>query len=218
MLTPFKVVCKNKADAASLRKRIRLTLFKTRTVHLKSGKKINTKWWLIAVVFISIGKISLAQHPGVPMNAQRPPSPPVYLLNLSPVKGGKTYTLYRNSKVRMELNNGTDVRGKVRNVSRDSVYVTDANYAIADLSTIRYNPGTALGVAAAIGACVGIAAIAFTANGGQDGERSDTENAIFWTGVGVAATGLIISIPTYFIKKKFTREEYDFRTIQIGGY
>ena len=88
------------------------------------------------------------------------------------------------------------------------------------LSEFRFNPGTTI----RRGICdwglrVGIAAaIAITANGGKDGERSDGEEVVFWSGVTLAAAGLAVIDSELFYQEKFSREKYDFRTIQIGGY
>ncbi|MEO6168441.1 MAG: hypothetical protein ABIO46_09390, partial [Chitinophagales bacterium] len=96
---------------------------------------------------------ALAQKPGLPpTTSQRPHPPAVYLLNLTPLDGGKPYTLFRNTKVRATLVNGTDVSGKVRAITKDSVYIDSRFYALKDITEFRFNPGTALGAAAAIGA------------------------------------------------------------------
>lgn len=171
-------------------------------------------WWLTPFLIV---KISHAQQPALPSVAHRSNLPPVYLLNLTPLHGGKTYTLFRKTKVVIHLNNGNEFSGKVRTVSKDSIYLNEKGYAVADIRELRFNPGTTLGAVSAVGACIGIAAIAVTADGGKDGVRSEGENIVFWSGVGLAATGLALSIPNYFIKKKFTRVKYDFRTIQVGG-
>lgn len=160
----------------------------------------------------------IAQQPQLPPTAQRPKPPPVYLLNLTPLQGGKAYTIFRNTKVRIKLKDGNEISGKVRTVFKDSILISNRNYAIADVNEFRFNPGTTVGAISAIAACAGIATIAVTVNGGKDGERSDGENIAFWSGVVVATAGLALSIPNYFIKKKFTREKYDFRTTQVGGY
>jgi hypothetical protein len=132
--------------------------------------------------------------------------------------GGKPYTLFRNTKVHATLINGVIVSGKVKAISKDSIYIDSRFIALNDITEFRFNPGTALGAAAAIGLAAGIATIAFTANGGKDGERSDGENIAFWSGVGVTVVSGALLIPNYFIKKKFPRTKYDYRTIQVGGY
>ncbi|HUM48176.1 MAG TPA: hypothetical protein PLD84_14695 [Chitinophagales bacterium] len=171
------------------------------------------------MILLLIFSDAVAQKPGLPpTTSQRPHTPPVYLLNLTPLDGGKPYTLFRNTKVHATLVNGVDVSGKVRAIAKDSVYIDSRFYALKDITEFRFNPGTALGAAAAIGALAGITTIAITANGGKDGERSDGENIAFWSGVGLTAVSGALLIPNYFIKKKFPRTKYDFRTIQIGGY
>lgn len=153
-----------------------------------------------------------------PKTSPRPHTPPVYLLNLTPIKGGKSYTLFRNTKVHATLNDGTEIHGKVKTVSKDSIFIDTRYYAIADITEFRYNPGTILGAVAGVGALAGIATIAVTANGGKDGERSDGEEIAFWSGVGLTVVSGAVLIPNYFIKKKFPRTKYDYRTTQIGGY
>lgn len=171
------------------------------------------------LLFWIVPQVAKAQTTGPPPNTiQRPSVPPVYLLNLTPKKGGKPYTLFRNTKVHATLSNGTAVTGKVRTISKDSIYIENRYYALNDITEFRFNPGTVLGAAAAIGACAGIATIAITAGGGKDGVRSDTENIAFWSGVGVTTVSLALLVPNYFVKKKFSRTKYDFRIVQIGGY
>ena len=159
-----------------------------------------------------------AQQPALPpTTSQRPYVPPVYLLNLAPRDGGKPYTLFRNTKVHATLTNGAEISGKVKAVSKDSIYIDSRFYSIKDITEFRFNPGTTLGAAAAIGAVIGIATIAVTAGGGKDGAFSDGEIIALWSGIGLAAVSGAILIPNYFIKKRFPRTKYDFRTIQIGG-
>ena len=174
---------------------------------------------LLFAFFLNNGA-SFGQQPNKlpPKTSPRPHTPPVYLLNLTPVKGGKSYTLFRNTKVHATLNNGTEIHGKVKTVSKDSIFIDTRYYAIADITEFRYNPGTALGAVAGVGALAGIATIAITANGGKDGERSNGEDIAFWSGVGLTAVSGALLIPNYFIKKKFPRTRYDYRTTQIGGY
>lgn len=176
--------------------------------------------FIMLALFTSFNFIeAAAQNTGLPpTTAQRPPSPPVYLLNLTPLDGGKPYTLFRNTKVHATLINGVVISGKVKAISKDSIYIDSRFISLNDITEFRFNPGTALGAAAAIGFAAGIATIAITANGGKDGERSDGEEIAFWSGVGVAVVSGVLLIPNYFIKKKFPRTKYDYRTIQIGGY
>lgn len=159
-----------------------------------------------------------AQQPALPpTTSQRPHTPPVYLLNLTPLDGGKPYTLFRNTKVHATLTNATEISGKVKAITKDSIYIDSRFYAIKDVTEFRFNPGTTLGAAAAIGAVLGIATIAVTAGGGKDGIFSDGESIALWSGIGLTAVSGAILIPNYFIKKRFPRTKYDFRTIQIGG-
>src|SRR4030095_2540048 len=141
-------------------------------------------------------KFCNAQQPLPPNVAQRPKAPPVYLLNLTPISGGKTYSLFRNTKVVAKLNDGTEAAGKIKTVSRDSIYIDNRNYAVADINEFRFNPGTALGAASAICACVGLATVAvvLTIDGGSSSERSEGENIALWTGAGLAVVGLAYSI------------------------
>ncbi|MBK9732939.1 MAG: hypothetical protein IPO83_16935 [Chitinophagaceae bacterium] len=171
-----------------------------------------------SLLILFIFQSATAQNPGLPPTGQRPKPPPVYLLNLTPLDGGKPYTLFRNTKVHATLVNGTDISGKVKAVTRDSIYIDSRFYGLRDITEFRFNPGTVLGAAAAIGACAGIVTIAITANGGKDGERSDGENIAFWSGVGVTVVSAALLVPNYFIKKRFPRTKYDFRTIQIGTF
>lgn len=177
------------------------------------------KIFVIAGILMLIGSAaSWAQNPVLPpTTSQRPHTPPVFLLNLTPLDGGKPYTVFRNTKVQATLVNGVVVTGKVKAITRDSIYINNSFYALNNITEFRFNPGTALGAAAAIGACIGIGTIAVTAGGGKDGERSDGEEIAFWSGVGITAVSAALLIPNYFIKKRFPRTRYDFRTIQIGG-
>lgn len=182
-------------------------------------QKRHLKIFVAAGILMLIGSAaSWAQNPVLPpTTSQRPHTPPVFLLNLTPLDGGKPYTVFRNTKVQATLVNGVVVTGKVKAITRDSIYINSSFYSLNNITEFRFNPGTALGAAAAIGACIGIGTIAVTAGGGKDGERSDGEEIAFWSGVGITAVSAALLIPNYFIKKKFPRTRYDFRTIQIGG-
>ncbi len=174
--------------------------------------------WCLLLYFLFYAYEGKSQDPGLPpVNSSRQSSSPVYLLNLTPIGGGKSYTLFRNTKVHVTSNDGTEFSGKVRIVSKDSILVDSRKYAVADITGLRFNPGTTLGAISAIGAVVGIAIIAVTV-GGKDKERSQGEDVAFWGGVGLTAVSGAFLIPNYFIRKNFVRTKYEFRTIQIGSY
>lgn len=188
-----------------------------------SGKFVSMKLlqrFPLKKIFLFLTIISALLHPPF-IDAQQPVatqpqySTP-YMLNLVPKKGGKSYSLYHKTKVTLKLSNQVVVKGKVRGVSKDSIAINEKTVAIADIDDISYNPGTALGVAAAIATTAGVGMIAFTADGGKDNTRDDTENAIFYTGIGLTVAGGIALIPTYFIKKHFTRNNYYFTTVQAA--
>lgn len=163
--------------------------------------------WLLSISFL---QTSFAQEPKH--------LTPFYLLNITPKNGGKTFTLFSKTKVIMTMENGLKVNGKVRGVGRDSISIDYKSFAVKDISELRYNPGSALGVAAAIATTIGLIAIATTVDGGKDGERSSTEDTILFAGIGLAVIGGTALIPTYFVKKRFSRNEYDFTAVMIGGY
>jgi hypothetical protein len=159
-----------------------------------------------------------AQDPNPPPNSNLKHFTPVFLLNITPKSGGKTYTLFSKTRVTMAMENGTEVSGRVRGVGRDSISIDYKSFAVKDISELRFNPGSALGVAAAIATTAGLVAIAVSVDGGKDGVRSSTENTIFFGGIGLTVIGAAVLIPTYFIKKRFSRSEYDFTAVMIGGY
>jgi hypothetical protein len=164
------------------------------------------------VLFISaIFTNAWAQQPAAPQNRQ--PSrnlPGVYLLSIIPKEGGKSYTLFHRTKVQITFVNGRQIKGKVSGVSRDSVSINFNSFAISDISELRFSQGSTIGLIAAGAMLVGVAAIAIV---GSKDNRSSTEEAIFWSGVGLAAAGAITLIPTHFIKKKFSSLDYEFRAV-----
>ncbi|MBX7110079.1 MAG: hypothetical protein K1X61_15625 [Chitinophagales bacterium] len=188
------------------------------TFDMKSALYRQKVFVFAGIIILVCSVAAWAQNPVLPpTTSARPHTPPVFLLNLTPLDGGKPFTVFRNTKVHATLVNGVIISGKVKAITRDSIYVNSSFYALSDITEFRFNPGTALGAAAAIGACVGIATIAITAGGGKDGERSDGEEIALWSGVGITVVSAALLIPNYFIKKRFPRTKYDFRTIQIGG-
>lgn len=186
------------------------------------GKYFGRKYFAIpltlCILSISFSQRSLAQDPIPPSKDHLKHFTPVFLLNITPKSGGKTYTLFNKTRVIMTMENGTEVSGKVRGVGRDSISIDYRSFAIKDISQIRFNPGSALGLAAAIATTVGLLAIAVSADGGKDGERSSTENTLFFGGIGLTVVGAAVLIPNYFVKKRFSRHEYDFTAVMIGGY
>ena len=64
--------------------------------------------------------------------------------------GGKPYTLFRNTKVHATLINGVIVSGKVKAISKDCNYIDSRFIGLNDITEFRFNPGTAIGGAAAI--------------------------------------------------------------------
>ena len=158
-----------------------------------------------------------AQEPLPPTIAKPPRGNPVYMLNIVPKEEGKTHTLFSKTKVIIQLQSGNEIRGRMSGVTQDSISIDYRSYPVKDILEIRYNPGTTLGAIAAIATTIGVAAVAITVNGGKDKERDQTEDAIFYSGVGLAVAGGITLIPTYFVKKKFTVEKYDFMTVRLGG-
>ena len=177
---------------------------------------LQKKKYFILILAFTIHHLPLtyAQQPAMPTTVQQHQIQ-VYMLSITPKNGGKSFSLYQKTKLQLTLGNQV-VKGKLRGVSKDSIAIDEGSYAVKDIDEITYNPGTALGVAAAIATAVGVGMIAFTADGGKDKERDDTENAIFYSGIGLAVAGGVALIPTYFIKKHFTREKYDFITVQAA--
>lgn len=171
---------------------------------------------IIIFFFHSLTK-TFAQQAKVPIIA-RPPQQrsAIYQLDIVPVAGGKTFTIYNKTKVWLTFKNGKSISGKVKGVGKDSINIDYRNYAVRDIDELKYNPGSALGAAAAIATAVGVAAIALTADGGKNNVRDGTENAIFYSGVTLAVAGGITLIPTYFIKKRFSKHQYDFNTVQVN--
>jgi hypothetical protein len=141
----------------------------------------------------------------------------VYVLNIIPVGDGKSYTIIDKSKVVITFKDGKTISGKVKGFSKDSINIDYRNFSVKDIDELKYNPGTVLGAAAAIVTAVGVAAIAVTSNGGKDNVRDATEDAIFYTGIGMAAIGGLTLIPTYFVKKRFSSHQYDFVTEMVGS-
>ncbi|MBA3649494.1 MAG: hypothetical protein H0W62_13245 [Chitinophagales bacterium] len=141
--------------------------------------------------------------------------PVQYVITLAPVNGGKAYHVYRNAKIVANLNNGVLISGKVRAISKDSISLDYKNYAISSITNFKFNPGNALGVAAAIGAVIGLAAIAFTASS-KDNQRSSAEDAIFYSGIGLTAVSVALLIPNYFIKKNFPRTKYEYIPVALN--
>ena len=175
------------------------------------------KTFCVVSVFLSFNFCSqktFSQQPNPPSNIPPQHITPMFLLNIVPKNGGKSYTLFHKTKVSMILKNGETVSGKVRGVSRDSIAIDFKGFAVNDIDELRFNPGSALGVAAAIATTIGLIAIAVTI----DSERSDAENAVLYGGIGLAAVGGVLLIPTYFVKKHFTSAQYDFTSVMIGGY
>ena len=173
---------------------------------------------LLSVFFLPYPNQLFSQQPNVPLIAKPlQPMAAIYVLKIIPVAEGKTYTIIDKSKVVLTFKNGTSVSGKVKGVSKDSINIDYRNFSVKDIDELKYNPGTALGAAAAIVTTLGVAAIAFTADGGKDKERDGTEDAIFYAGIGMAVIGGITLIPTYFVKKRFSSHQYDFVTLIYGS-
>ncbi len=108
------------------------------------------------------------------------------------------------------MNDGHEVSGKVIGVGRDSISVAYHSLAIKDISEIVFKPGSTLGVIAAIATTVGLATIALTIDKQQDG--------FLFGGIGLAAAGGIVLIPTYFLKKHFNSSEYELTAVMIGSF
>ncbi len=69
-------------------------------------------YFLFRFLFYAYG--GKCQDPGLPpFTSSNKLASPVYLLNLTPIGGGKTYTLFRNTKVHVTANDGTEFGGKV---------------------------------------------------------------------------------------------------------
>lgn len=158
--------------------------------------------------------ISVAQQPNPPADV-RPQGGGVYLLSIAPRSGGKSYTLFHRTKVSIKMNDGKEFKGKVRGVSQHEISIDYKSYPIDGIQEIRFTPGSSLGLVAAGALLVGMTAVAVTASTSAE---SSTEDAIFWTGVGLAAAGFITLIPTHFIKKKFSSAEYEFTAVMVGSY
>jgi len=161
---------------------------------------------------ILFGSDARAQQPNPSSNIHPQGMPGVYLLSITPKNGGKSYTLFHKSKVGITLSDGREVKGKVRGVSRDSISIDYKSYEISSIRELRYNQGSALGIAAAGAMLVGVGAIALA---GQGDSRND---AVFWTGVGLAVAGAVTLIPLRLIKKKFSSTDYDFTPVLVGSY
>ena len=99
-------------------------------------------------------------------------------------------------------------------MSRDSISIDFRSFSVKDIDELRFNPGSALGAAAAIATTIGLVAIAVTI----DAKSSDARNAVLYGGIGLAAVGGALLVPTYFVKKHFSSNEYDFTSVMIGGY
>jgi len=173
----------------------------------------------LSVVFVFLSFILcshkvFSQQPAPPSNIHPQHITPIFLLNIVPKNGGKSYTLFHKTKVIMTLKDGTAVTGRVRGVSHDSISIDFKSFGVNDIDELRFNPGSALGLAAAIATTVGLVAIAVTI----DAKRSGTEDAVLYGGIGLAAVGGALLIPTYFVKKRFNSTEYDFTSVMIGGY
>jgi hypothetical protein len=171
---------------------------------------------LVLLFFLSvfITPNCFSQQPNPPSNTRPQQVTAVYLLNIVPKDGGKSFTLFHKTKVIMTMNDGRAVTGKVAGVGRDSISIDYKSYAVKDIAELRFNPGSALGVAAAIATTIGLVGIALTI----DNRDSDAEKAVFYGGIGLAVVGGITLIPTYFLKKRFNSNEYVFSTVMIGGY
>jgi len=169
---------------------------------------------VIILPFIFSSQNIFSQQPSPPSNIHPQHITPMYLLNIVPKNGGKSYTLFHKTKVNMTLKNGTTITGKVRGVSHDSISLDYKSFAVSDIDELRYNPGSALGAAAAIATTLGLIAIAVTI----DADHTDARNAVLYTGIGLAVVGGAVLIPTYFVKKRFTSAQYDFTSVMIGGY
>jgi hypothetical protein len=166
-------------------------------------------------LLILIGNAAYSQQPYPPTQTYPQHTQAIYLLSITPKNGGKSYTLFHKAKVILSMADGKDVKGKVKGVSHDSISVEYKSYAIADITELRFNQGSVIGLVAAGALLLGVTAIAVV---GSSDQRTSTEDAIFWTGVGLASAGLITLIPTHFIKKRFSSSEYDFTAVMIGSY
>ena len=173
---------------------------------------------IVLLLPISFSQRSFGQEPNPPSNNHLKHFTPVFLLNITPKNGGKTYTLFNKTRVILTTANGAEVKGRVRGVGRDSISIDYKSFAVKDISELRFNPGSALGLAAAIATTAGLVAIAVSVDGGKDGVRSSTENTILFGGIGLTVVGAAVLIPTYFIKKRFSSSEYNFTAVMIGGY
>lgn len=171
---------------------------------------------LVSIFLISnlASQKTFPQQPYPQSNVHPQHVTPIYLLNIVPKNGGKSYTLFHKSKVNMTMKNGTTVNGKVRGVSHDSISIGLRSFAVNDIDELRFNPGSALGLTAAIATTAGLIAIAVTI----DSKNSDARDAALYGGIGLAAIGGAVLIPTYFVKKRFASSEYDFTSVLMGGY
>ena len=169
---------------------------------------------LVTLLFIFSSQKVFSQQPNPPSNIHPQQITPIYLLNIVPKNGGKSYTLFHKTKVMMTLKDGTAVNGRVRGVSHDSISIDFRSFGVKDIDELRFHPGSALGAAGAIATTIGLIAIAATI----DAKSSDTRNAVLYGGIGLAAVGGGLLIPTYFVKKRFSSNEYDFTSVMIGGY
>src|ERR1043165_3955070 len=110
----------------------------------------------VFLILIFCSQKTFSQQPGPSPNIHTQHVTPIFLLNIVPKNGGKSYTLFHKTKVSMTLSNGTSVSGRVRGVSRDSISVDFKSFAVKDIDDLRFNPGSALGVGAAIATTLGL--------------------------------------------------------------
>jgi hypothetical protein len=167
---------------------------------------------LILAFLFSIEPVTAQQPSNVGTQQQ---TPGVYLLSISPKAGGKSYTLFHRTKVQLILNDGKEIKGKVRGVSQDAISIDYVSYPIADLHELRFSPGSVIGLIAAGAMLVGVTTVAIMAT--KD-PLTSTDEVILWSGAGLAVAAAITLIPTSIIKKKFNIQDYDFTAVMVSGY
>ncbi len=170
---------------------------------------------LLFCLIFSLPELANAQQPNATSGNDSKNFPGVYLLSITPKSGGKSYTLFHRTKVQLTMNDGREIKGKVRGVSQNEISIEYKSYPIDGISEIRFSPGSSLGLVAAGAMLVGVTMVAVA---GPADSRSSSEETIFWGGIGLAAAGFATLIPTYFMKKKFSANEYEFTSVLVAGY
>ena len=170
---------------------------------------------LLFCLIFSLPELANAQQPNATSGNDSKNFPGVYLLSITPKSGGKSYTLFHRTKVQLTMNDGREIKGKVGGVSQNEISIEYKSYPIDGISEIRFSPGSSLGLVAAGAMLVGVTMVAVA---GPADSRSSSEETIFWGGIGLAAAGFATLIPTYFMKKKFSANEYEFTSVLVAGY